>query len=55
MALPLGYELTAVGFSLENMQLLELQKFCVEQIVRIYSLPPMFLQDSSTGTFSNVE
>ena len=55
MALPLGHELKAVGFSPENMQLLELQKFCVEQIARIYSLPPVFLQDLSTGTFSNVE
>ena len=55
MALPLGHELKAVGFSPEDMQLLELQKFCVEQIARIYSLPPVFLQDLSTGTFSNVE
>ena len=37
------------------MQLIELQKFCVEQIARIYSLPPVFLQDLSTGTFSNLE
>jgi HK97 family phage portal protein len=37
------------------MQLLELQRFCVEQIARIYSLPPVFLQDLSRGTFSNTE
>ena len=55
MALPAGHELKSVGFSPEDMQLLELQKFCVEQIARIYSLPPVFLQDLSTGTFSNVE
>ena len=55
MALPSGHELKAVGFSPEDMQLIELQKFCVEQIARIYSLPPVFLQDLSTGTFSNVE
>ncbi len=55
MALPAGHELKSVGFSPEQMQLIELQKFCIEQIARIYSLPPVFLQDLSTGTFSNVE
>lgn len=55
MALPLGHELKSVGLSPENMQLLELQRFCVEQVARIYSLPPVFLQDLSRGTFSNTE
>jgi HK97 family phage portal protein len=55
MALPAGHELKSIGFSPEEMQLIELQKFCIEQVARIYSLPPVFLQDLSTGTFSNVE
>ena len=55
MALPLGHELKSVGFSPDDMQLLELQRFCVEQIARIYSLPPVFLQDLTHGTFSNTE
>ena len=55
MALPLGHELKSIGFSPDNMQLLELQRFCVEQIARIYSLPPVFLQDLTHGTFSNTE
>lgn len=55
MALPVGHELKSVGFSPDDMQLLELQRFCVEQIARIYSLPPVFLQDLSRGTFSNTE
>ena len=55
MALPSGHELKAVGFSPEDMQLIELKKFCVEQIARIYSLPPVFLQDLSAGTFSKLE
>jgi HK97 family phage portal protein len=55
MALPVGHELKSIGFSPEQMQLIELQRFCIEQIARIYSLPPVFLQDLSTGTFSNVE
>jgi HK97 family phage portal protein len=55
MALPLGHELKTIGLSPENMQLLELQRFSIEQIARIYSLPPVFLQDLTHGTFSNTE
>ena len=55
MALPAGHELRSVWFSPEQMQLLELQQFCIEQIARIYSLPPVFLQDLSDGTYSNTE
>jgi HK97 family phage portal protein len=55
MALPLGHELKTIGLSPENMQLLELQRFSIEQIARIYSLPPVFLQDLTRGTFSNTE
>lgn len=55
MALPMGHELKSIGFNPEQMQLLELQRFSVEQIARIYSLPPVFLQDLSKGTFANTE
>ena len=55
MALPAGHELKSIGFSPNEMQLLELQAFCIEQIARIYSLPPVFLQDLSKGTYSNTE
>lgn len=55
MALPAGHELKSIGFSPNDMQLIELQRFVIEQVARIYSLPPIFLQDLSTGTFSNVE
>ena len=55
MALPSGHELKPIGVSPNDMQLLELQQFCIEQIARIYSLPPVFLQDLSKGTYSNVE
>lgn len=55
MALPAGHELKSIGFSPDQMQLLDLQKYCVEQIARIYSLPPVFLQDLSGGTYSNTE
>ena len=55
MALPIGHELKSIGFNPEQMQLLELQRFSVEQVARIYSLPPIFLQDLSKGTFANTE
>mgnify|MGYP003637827440 FL=1 len=55
MALPMGHELKSIGLSPESMQLLELQRFSIEQIARIYSLPPVFLQDLTHGTFSNTE
>ena len=55
MALPLGHELKSIGLSPENMQLIELQRFSIEQVARIYSLPPVFLQDLTHGTFSNTE
>ena len=54
-AISAGHELRSVGFSPEQMQLLELQQFCIEQIARIHSLPPVFLQDLSDGTYSNTE
>jgi len=55
MALPLGHELKPVGLSPEQMQLIELQRFSIEQIARIYSLPPIFLQDLTRSTFTNSE
>jgi len=55
MALPLGHEMKQIGFNPEQMQLIELQRFSIEQIARIYSLPPVFLQDLTHGTFSNTE
>ena len=55
MALPLGHEMKTIGFNPEQMQLLELQRFSIEQIARIYSLPPVFLQDLTNGTYSNTE
>jgi HK97 family phage portal protein len=55
MAIPMGHELKPVGFNPNEMQLIELQRFSIEQIARIYSLPPIFLQDLTNGTYSNTE
>lgn len=55
LAIPIGYEVKPLGFNPSEMQLVELQKWCVEQIARIYSLPPTFLQDLSSGVKSSGE
>lgn len=55
ITLPAGLEIKAIGVDPEKSQLVETQRFLIEQIARIYALPPTFLQDLSHGTFSNTE
>lgn len=52
---PTGHKLSSVGFSPEQGQLIEAQRFLVEEIARGFGLPPVFLQDLSKATFSNNE
>lgn len=55
LILPAGLDIKPIGGNPEDNQLVETQRFCIEQIARIYSLPPTFLQDLTHGTFSNTE
>ena len=55
LVLPAGLEIKPLGTDAEKSQLVELKRFCVEEIARVYQLPPIFLQDLSRGTFSNTE
>lgn len=55
LTLPSGHEIKAIGEGPEKSQLVDLKRFLVEEIARIYSLPPVFLQDLTHGTFSNTE
>lgn len=55
LVMPEGLEVKELGTDPEKTQLVELQRFCIEQIARVYSLPPVFLQDLTHGTFSNTE
>lgn len=50
-----GFELKEIGVRPGDLQLLELRKFLIVEIARVFNLPPVFLQDLSTGTFSNTE
>ena len=55
ITMPEGLEIKPIGADPEKTQMLEVQRFCVEQIPRIFSLPPTFLQDLTNGTYSNTE
>lgn len=57
MALTVPAEVTIekLGANPEQSQTVELHRFTIEQIARVFSLPPTFLQDLSHGTFSNTE
>ena len=55
LVLPAGLEIKPLGADASESQLVELKRFCIEEIARIYSLPPVFLQDLTHGTFSNTE
>lgn len=53
--MPPGHKLTQVGFDPEKGQMTEARRFQIEEISRLYQLPPVFLQDLTHGTFANTE
>jgi HK97 family phage portal protein len=53
--IPPGYKLEPVGFDPAKGQMVEARLFQIQEIARVYQLPPAFLQDLSKGTFSNTE
>ena len=55
LVLPFNMDIKSIGGDPDKSQLVELQRFSVEQIARIYSIPPTFLQDLTHGTMSNTE
>jgi len=55
LVLPAGLDIKALGADAQKSQLVELKKFLIEEVARIYSLPPTFVQDLSNGTHSNTE
>jgi HK97 family phage portal protein len=55
IAIPDGHTLSPIGLDPEKSQLTALQRFGIEQVARIYGLPPVFVQDLTHGTFSNTE
>lgn len=55
LVLPAGLEIKPIGGDPNKNQMIEAQRFMIEQIARIFSLPPVFLQDLTHGTYSNTE
>jgi HK97 family phage portal protein len=55
LIMPTGHELKAVGVDPQKSQMEEARRFQIEEVARIYGLPPVFLQDLTHGTFSNTE
>lgn len=55
LALPEGHDIAQLGFDPLKGQMVDVQRLVVEDIARIYSMPPTFLQDLSKGTYSNTE
>ena len=53
--LPPGHALKPVGIEPAKGQMTEARLFQIQEIARLYGLPPVFLQDLSKGTFSNTE
>lgn len=55
MPIPAGYTLSPVGFDPAKGQMVEAQRFVVEEIGRVFQIPPVFIGDLTHGTFSNTE
>ncbi|HXH52545.1 MAG TPA: phage portal protein [Sphingomicrobium sp.] len=53
--MPPGHELKPIGTDPEKGQMTEARLFQIQEIARLFGLPPVFLQDLSKGTFSNTE
>jgi HK97 family phage portal protein len=53
--MPPGHILRPIGIDPDKGQMTEARLFQIQEIARIYGLPPVFVQDLSKGTFSNTE
>lgn len=53
--MPPGHALKPIGTDPDKGQMTEARLFQIQEIARLYGLPPVFLQDLSKGTFSNTE
>jgi HK97 family phage portal protein len=55
LPIPVNHKLVKLGSDPEKGQMVDAQRFIIEQIARGFNLPPVFLQDLTHGTFSNNE
>lgn len=55
IALPAGHKINSIGIDPQKMQMTEFQRFLIEEIARVFQLPPIFLHELTRGTFANAE
>lgn len=55
LTLPSGLTVKPLGVDPDKSKYVELQRFLIEQVARIFQLPPVFLQDLTHGTMANTE
>lgn len=55
LIMPDGHELKPVGVDPDKSLMVEAQRFQVEQVSRLYSIPPIMLHDLTHGSYSNTE
>lgn len=55
LIMPSGHELKAIGIDPQKSQMVDARRMQIEEIARIFGIPPVFLQDLTHGTFSNTE
>ena len=55
LIMPDGHELKSIGVDPDKSLMVEAQRFQVEQVARMFDIPPIFLQDLTHGTYSNTE
>jgi len=53
--MPPGHQLKPIGVDPSKGQMVEARLFQIQEIARIWQLPPVFVGDLSKGTFSNTE
>lgn len=53
--MPPGHKLSPIGFEPGKSQMVEARLFQVQELARVWQMPPVFVQDLSKGTFSNTE
>lgn len=53
--MPPGHSLKAIGIDPDKGQMTEARLFQIQEIARLFGLPPVFLQELSKGTFTNTE
>ena len=55
LTMPAGLTIEKIGSDPDKTQMVEIQRWCVEQIARLYNIPPTVLQDLTHGTYTNTE